>query len=61
MNFFNTLIYIIGREIRTVRVLYWKLSKGKYLWGIQLALHDSWSPWRPEGESKGSKAEKEEA
>ena len=43
MNSINTLIYIVGREIRTVRMLYYKLSKGRYLWGMQLALYDRWS------------------
>lgn len=53
MNFINTLIYIAGREIRTVRMIYHKLSKGKYLWGIQLSLYDTWSPWRPGVKSIG--------
>jgi len=47
MNFVDTVIYILGREIRSVRILYWRLSKGKYLWGIYLGLHDRWSYWRP--------------
>lgn len=47
MNFLDILIYILGREIRSVRMLYWKLSKGKYLWGLQQSLYDTYSPWIP--------------
>ena len=47
MNFPDTLIYILGREIRTIRTLYWKLSNGKYLWGMQLGTYDRQSSWKP--------------
>ena len=47
MNNIKKLIYVLGREIRSIRILYWRLSKGKYLWGIQQNLVDSYSTWWP--------------
>jgi hypothetical protein len=47
MNYIDTLIYIIGRELRSIRILYWKLSGGRYLWGIALACYDLSSNWLP--------------
>lgn len=45
MNFAETVTYILGREIRTIRILYWRLSRGRYLWGIYLFMYDRNSRW----------------
>ena len=40
MSMINKLIYQLGKKSRVIRVLYWKLSGHKYLWGICRAIAD---------------------
>ncbi len=35
------IIYLLGREFRFIRILYHKLSGGKYLWGLYQGMVDT--------------------
>lgn len=47
------IMFFIGAEIRMARYLYWKLSKGTYLWGIsQYFLDHNVKYWRYDGKDR---------